>query len=1127
MADALVSIVLEQLSSIVFQEVGQEVRLVVGVDNEVDKLARNFRAIQAVFADAEERQLKDQLVKHWLDQLKDVSYDMDDILDEWGTAIAKSKMKVNEHPRKTAKKVCSFMIFSCFRFREVGLRHDIAHKIRGLNERIDKIVVEKDRFHFKSFEVGIKQFEHQKTTSVIDASEVKGREKDKDGVMKMLLSERSQGPALRTISLVGMGGIGKTTLAKLVYNDHDVTTHFDKKIWVCVSDPFNEITIAKAILEALKGFASDLNELQTLLESIQSLIGGKKFLLVLDDVWNEDSTKWEQLKDSLKCGLPGSRILVTTRNKNVASSMGSSPIDISELGLLSTEECWSLFSKFACLEKTSKEYDNLEDIGRQIAAKCKGLPLAAKSLGSLLRFKSRIEEWESVLNSHVWEIKEAESKILAPLWLSYNDLPSDMRQCFSYCAVFPKDFTFDRGTLIKLWMAQGFLRETQNKEMEVIGRECFEALAARSFFQDFEKEEGDGSIYACKMHDMVHDFAQNLTKNECFSVDIDGVSESKIDSFSRDARHSMVVFRNYKSYSFPATIHSLKKLRSLIVDDRRPPSMNAALPNLIANLSCLRTLRLSGCGIEEVPSNIGKLIHLRYVDLSGNENIKELPEEMCELYNMLTLDVSDCEKLERLPDNIGRLVKLRHLCILSWGESQFVKMRGVEGLGSLRELDEFHVSGSDKESNIGDLRNLNHLQGSLTISWLGDVKDPDEVKKAELKSKKHLTHLGLRFESRTDRRIIRDDEVLEALEPPPNLKSLMIRYYQGVILLRVFPGWINKLRVVRLFNWSKIENLPPLGKLPSLEKLTVSEMGCVGRVGREFLGLGVDSDISIGEMTSSSSSSNAIIAFPMLKSLSFSFMGNWEEWEGGNEDKTNISISTIMPSLRSLEIWHCPKLKALPDYVLHSTTLEQLTIRWSPILRAQFKAGGKGWPNTSHTPNITINVMVRRKPSSSGLSFRSRFSFLPMAPRKKAEETKSTSSEKPATRRSARMTRSTAKRFNAKLTELPTEPGKKRKQEKAAESKKKKVKTHVKEEAETKTSSSSEAEVEGKAEEVKEEEPEADEDGTQEDAKEESPAGDAVTKTIVIEHWNIEALFVSNRIFFGRDLFPLVFRKES
>jgi hypothetical protein len=317
---------------------------------------------------------------------------------------------------------------------------------------------------------------------------------------------------------------------------------------------------------------------------------------------------------------------------------------------------------------------------------------------------------------------------------------------------------------------------------------------------------------------------------------------------------------------------------------------------------------------------------------------------------MITLNVSLCRKLERLPDNIGRLVKLRHLSVYNW---QFVKMRGFEGLSSLRELDEFHVSGSDEGSNIGDLRNLNHLQGSLTIGWLRDVKDPDEVKKAGLKSKKHLTRLDLWFESRTNKEKINDDEVLEALKPPPNLESLKINHYEGVI--PVFPSWINKLRVVELWYWEKIENLPPLRKLPYLEELTVSWMECVGRVGREFLGLGVN---SIREMTSSSS--NTIIAFPKLKSLSFYSMEKWEEWEGGeggNEDKTNIFNSIIMPSLRSLEIIGCPKLKALPDYVLQSTTLEQLTIEFSSILGAQFKAGGKGWPNASHTPNITIEVI--------------------------------------------------------------------------------------------------------------------------------------------------------------------------
>ncbi|KAB5513686.1 hypothetical protein DKX38_027592 [Salix brachista] len=431
-------------------------------------------------------------------------------------------MKVNdEHPRMTIKKVCS-----CFYSREFGLRSHVARNIQTLNGRIDDIVRKKNTFNFKLSEGGPKR---RRTASAIDATEINGRDEDRGTIVKMLVSESSdQEPALRTISLVGMGGIGKTTLAQLVYNDHEVETHFGKRIWVCVSDPFDEIRIAKAILQGLKESAHDLNELQALLLRIQESIRGKRFLLVLDDVWNEDSTMWEQLKNSLKRGcLPGSRFLVTTRNKKVASIMGSSSTDILELGLLSPDECWSLFSQRAFFEEDSRERENLEETGRKIAERCKGLPLAAKTLGSLLRLETRRGEWESVLNSHAWEIGETESNFLAPLWLSYHDLPAElrscflncadsnllaplwlryhdltaeMRLCFLYCAVFPKDYIFRRDTLIKLWMAQGFLRETKKQEMEATGGECFEAFVAHSFFQVLKKNKDDGSIIESQQH---------------------------------------------------------------------------------------------------------------------------------------------------------------------------------------------------------------------------------------------------------------------------------------------------------------------------------------------------------------------------------------------------------------------------------------------------------------------------------------------------------------------------------------------------------------------------------------------------------------------------------------------------
>lgn len=289
------------------------------MEKDVEKLTSYFPAIQAVLADAEERQLKEAIVKHWLHKLKDISYDMDDVLDEWSTTILKSQI---DNIPMSKRKVCSFICsLSCFHASEVRLRHGIAYKIKELNERLDDIANDKDHYNF-ILEKGAKQIDHHITVSGIDVSEVKGRERDGDPIINMLLSESGEGPNLHSISMVGMGGIGKTTIAQLAYDNGEVKAHFEEKIWVCVSDPFDEIRVAKAILESLSSCHPDLVELESLLQQIRQFIRGKKFLLVLDNVWEEDSRKWKQLNDTLKCGSPGSKFLMTTSKDNVANMMG-------------------------------------------------------------------------------------------------------------------------------------------------------------------------------------------------------------------------------------------------------------------------------------------------------------------------------------------------------------------------------------------------------------------------------------------------------------------------------------------------------------------------------------------------------------------------------------------------------------------------------------------------------------------------------------------------------------------------------------------------------------------------------------------------------------------------------------
>ena len=260
-------------------------------------------------------------------------------------------------------------------------------------------------------------------------SKIVGRDKDWGDLLRFLKGEGSKEENKpHVISLVGMGGIGKTTLAQLVYNDPEVKAHFDKRIWVCVSEPFDQRRIAKAIIESLAGVEPCLSELQSLMEEICRLIGGKKFFLVLDDVWTEDFKLWEPFRNVLQNGAQGSRILVTTRNGRVAVVMGARSI---ELEKLSDEDCWLVFSKIAFFDKDpqSQRWKELEDIGREISKKCKGLPLAAETLGSLMRFKScSKQEWEEVLYSDWWKLENVESGIFVPLLLSYYDLSLPLKR---------------------------------------------------------------------------------------------------------------------------------------------------------------------------------------------------------------------------------------------------------------------------------------------------------------------------------------------------------------------------------------------------------------------------------------------------------------------------------------------------------------------------------------------------------------------------------------------------------------------------------------------------------------------------------------------------------------------------
>ncbi|KAK9231806.1 hypothetical protein WN943_022046 [Citrus x changshan-huyou] len=947
-----VSTVLDQLSSITQQMNGARL-LVGGVVTDVEKLRSHLKAIREVLDDAEKRQVKEKAVEDWLRELTDTCYAVDDALDEWNTAIQKLLL-ANETDHK-ASKVRSF---TCHLRK--ALRFDIGCKLKNLSRRVDDIAGKKDGFKFKlmsgSGEGGIMTT----SSAVIDPLEFHGRNAKKQKILQLLKGESSDEesgskPTLPVIWILGNEGIGKTALARQVFDDSDVKANFDKRIWVSASYPRDEIRVArdrdenrvardeirvardrdeirvaKAILESLKGSVSSQVEMETVLQYINEFVQGKKVLLVLDDLWwNACPSYWEQLMYSLKSGSEGSRILVTRRGEKNGTNMteiglgeknGTNMMEIG-LGELSEEECWSLFRQIVFQGRSSDYHEKFEPIGRRVVGKCKGLPFAVKILGSLLHFKTSIKEWQSVLDSDMWNLDSEICKragvgyeCLSPLLLSYFDLSPALKKCFLYCSIFPKNYEIEKDRLIKLWMAQGYLKSQESKDMELVGEEYFGNLASRSLFQDFQKSEFDGRIIRCQMHPLVHDLAHFLTKSDNFNAEVKGSDqECQLKSSHEKFRHFMIMFESDQG-TFPNSVYNQKKLRSLVVE-RGGGFMNGiVLSKVFDQLTCLRTLELSNhdniwCKvIKKVPKQIKRLIHLRYLNLSKNNKIKKLPKTLCELYNLQTLEFSWCSNLRNLPQGMGKLINLRH--VVNVGTPLSCMPKGIERWSCLRTLSEFIVSGGNddkKASKLECLKSLNHLQGSLNIKGLGNVKK-EEIFEAELSKREKLLALCISFEkdddkgskNEDDEAVIKGDEdVIEGLQLPPKLESLETLYYRGKSISLTSIILLDKLRSMTLDRCMNLKQLPGLGGLPALESLTLRNMKRIEKVRDEFLGI-----------DRSSSTGKTVDAFPKLKSLVFLKMKAWKEWKYKPRREQHYKI---MPCLHSLTIGYCNELEMLPD----------------------------------------------------------------------------------------------------------------------------------------------------------------------------------------------------------------------
>ncbi|XP_075661653.1 putative disease resistance protein RGA3 [Castanea sativa] len=903
MAETVLSVVAEEILGKLISLAAEQINVAWGFKDELTRLRDSLTTIQAVLADAERRLVREEFVRLWLQRLKDVAYDADDVLDELAYEILKRKVEIRNQMKR---KVCFFFSFS----NPIAFRCKMANKVKAIAESLKRINDEANQYGLIRVELVNANPEiipsRGETDSSLDHSEVEGRKDLVLEIVELLLNASNQ--RLSVIPIVGMAGLGKTTLAKLVYNHELVKKHFDKTIWVCVSNEFEDKKILEEILESLTYNSSSVKNKNTILERLQKELQGQKYILVLDDVWNEDFVKWDTLRSSL-IGMNlnvGNSIIVTTRSDKVAEIMETFPRRYLET--LSKDDCWSIIKKKVSLNENPLT-PNLEAIGKEIAKKCGGVPLLAKVLGGIMYCKKEESEWLAIQNSSVWNSLIDSNGILSILKLSFDHLYSpSLKRCFTYCAIFPKDYEMGKEELVQHWMAEGFLQPTQEHfSAEDNGFKYFDILSANSLFQDIKRDDY-GNIVSCKMHDLVHDLALSVSKGETLHLK---------DTVGNDTELSHI--RHLSIICNDQTIPTILQSRDVMGRLRTVYSIHANLGDKLLALKCVRSLSLSGRHVEELPNSIGEFRHLRLLRIEET-NIKALPNSVTKLYNLQTLVIKRCQNLLKLPNDLQNLISLRHIDIDHWYIKQLpINMGRLTCLQTLP----FFVIGQDAGHRIEEVGCLSQLRGRLSIYNLEHVRDKEEAKTANLGGKAGLQKLGFYWNRERDGNN-NDEDVLEGLQPHPSLKSLEIENFKG----EKFPSWIlacdnnsgglfvlDHLLEIRLENCNKCNKLPTLGHLPLLKVLQIERMDNVTCIGTEFY-------INYGGERSSNSGggSGRDVVFPALKTLVLENLPNLVEWEDAMELTT---IETVFPWLEELRISSCGQLTSAP---YHFPSLKKLDI---------------------------------------------------------------------------------------------------------------------------------------------------------------------------------------------------------
>ncbi|KAK2439956.1 disease resistance protein RPM1 [Trifolium repens] len=788
MAETTVSFVLDQLYNLAIKEG----TLLAGVNKDFNDIKVELESIKACLKDADTRASDDgggganEGVKAWVKQLREASFRIEDVIDEY---VMYLEQRINHSGCIASLKKVAQMI------KTMKQRHRIGSEMKDIKLSIGEIKERSLRYEFKTengsgSSKGISQngsFGDPRMASLfIEEAQVVGFESPRDELVSCLVEGTDE---LMLVSVVGMGGLGKTTLSSHVFHNKVVKKHFDCRCFITVSQSY---TVRELLIDMVKKFCKDCNEpipkgLQTmddktLITQVRQYLESKRYLVFFDDVWKENFS--DEIQHALISNNKGSRIIVTTRMMHVAEYFKKSfLVHVHKLQPLSPEKAWELFCNKAFRSNPGKQCPTeLEELSVEIVQKCGGLPLAIVAIGGLLSTKPKtIFEWEKVCKNLSMELDRNAhlTSLIKILSLSYDDLPNHLKSCMLYFGIYPEDYIINRKRITRQWMAEGFVKDEEKRLLEEIAEEHMTQLIHRSLVQ-VSKVGFDGKVKTCHVHDLLREVIIRKMKNLNFCHLIHEDDEE-------------VTVRITRRFSIAGNANNVLKnsnnsgLRAIFVFDNAELN-EQCISSTFAKFKLLKVLDFEKSMLNFVPNNLGNLFHLRYLNLSHTK-VKVLPRSIGKLLNLETLDLRQTQ-VHELPKEINNLTKLRllpvyyrkyegHYSMLNFTTG--VQMQ--EGFGCLISLQKLYFL----EADHGGIDLIEELKKLRQLRKLGIRRVRQEYGNAlcaTIQEMQHLESLNIT--------VIAEEEILDldfVSTPPPNLKVLNLK-----CKLTKLPTWIPKLK---------------------------------------------------------------------------------------------------------------------------------------------------------------------------------------------------------------------------------------------------------------------------------------------------------------------------------------------